>query len=201
MEKRETFAQAISDILIKNKVVSSEVMRGVQEAFGRSSAAEFDDFLLEEGIVRKDDLLAALSDYYEVPSIDVVGEFFDSLLLRNFPLDFLERNAVIPYEEENENMLVVIAANPTRDALERGLRNFCNYDITFMVGLRQDIMDAAREYYDRAPTQTSFSEDVDIDPREEHKDEVEAYDQLLQGEEDAYKDEAEGLSEEDDIRK
>lgn len=198
MEKRETFAKAIAQILIKNKAVLPEVMTGVQEEFGRSSATEFDDFLLEEGIVEKGDLLKALEIYYEIPSIDIAGKFFDSLLLRNFPEEFLARNAVIPYQEENANMLVMIAANPKRDALETAVRNFTNYDVNFLVGIRQDIIDAVREYYDPAVTQ-EIPEDIDI--REEHKAEVDAYEQLLQGEEEAYKDEADGLSENDDIRK
>jgi hypothetical protein len=153
MRKKETFAQELSDILIKQRVLSPEVAREIQASYGRSSIDEFDDFLLEEGLVPKEDILQALSDYYKVLAVDVVGKFFDRLLLQNFPKEFLVRNAVIPLEEENEDMLVVVAADPQRPGLEAAMREFANTDISFLVGIRQDIIDAVREYYEKADTE------------------------------------------------
>lgn len=153
MRKKETFAQELSDILIKQRVVSAEVARQIQDSYGRSSIDEFDDFLLEEGLVAKEDILKALSDYYKVPAFDVTGKFFDRLLLQNFPKEFLIRNVVIPREEENEDMLMVVAADPQRPGLEAAMREFANADISFLVGIRQDIIDAINEYYDKADTE------------------------------------------------
>ena len=47
MEKRETFAQALCDVLVKNHVVKPEEARAMQRAFKNSSKESFDDFLLE----------------------------------------------------------------------------------------------------------------------------------------------------------
>jgi type IV pilus assembly protein PilB len=153
MRNKETFAQELSDILIKQRIVSPEVARQIQESYGRSSIDEFDDFLLEEGLVAKEDVLKALSDYYKVPAIDVSGKFFDRLLLQNFPKEFLVRNVIIPLEEENEDMFMVVAADPARPGLEAAIREFANADVSFLVGIRQDIIDAIREYYDKADTE------------------------------------------------
>ncbi|MFI5333530.1 MAG: hypothetical protein ACHQVS_05525, partial [Candidatus Babeliales bacterium] len=159
MRKKETFAQELSDILIKQRVVSAEVARQIQDSYGRSSIDEFDDFLLEEGLVAKEDILKALSDYYKVPAFDVGGKFFDRLLLQNFPKEFLIRNVVIPREEENEDMLMVVAADPQRPGLEAAMREFANTDISFLVGIRQDIIDAVNEYYEKADTEDAVDWD------------------------------------------
>lgn len=153
MRKKETFAQELSDILIKQRVLAPDVARQIQASYGRSSIDEFDDFLLEEGLVAKQDILQALSAYYSVPAFDVTGKFFDRLLLQNFPKEFLARNVVIPLEEENEDMLMVVAADPQRPGLEAAMREFANTDINFLVGISQDISDAINEYYDKADTE------------------------------------------------
>ncbi len=80
MANKETFVQTLSDILVEHKVMSRERAQDLQKAYGDSSIEEYDDFLLEEGLVSKDDLLAALSKYYGVPSYDVTPEFFNPLV-------------------------------------------------------------------------------------------------------------------------
>jgi len=169
MEEAHTFAQELSDILEKNKVVSKEEAQAMQIAFKDSEQAQFDDFLIEEGLVDQEDLLKALSQYYQVPSFDVGGYFFDHFLITKFPKGFLLREAVIPVGVE-ENILSVVANNPSKEGLESAMREFVTYDITFMVGLRLPITDAVKEFYDKAPTQVK----QDIDLREERRLEAEA---------------------------
>ncbi len=164
MEKREAFTQGLAEILVKNKIFDPNEAKSMQEMFKDSTKETFDDFLLEEGLIEESDLLKALSQYYQLPSFDVVGYFFDHHLITKFPKGFLLRNGIIPLEVD-QNMLIVVASNPDISGLESSIRDFVSYDINLMVGLKRDICDAVKEFYDLAPSEV----DEDIDLREERR--------------------------------
>lgn len=164
MEKKETFTEGLAQILVKNKVVAPDEAKSMQEMFADSIKETFDDFLLEEGLVEESDLLKALSEYYQLPSFDVVGYFFDHNLTTKFPKGFLLRNGVIPLEVD-QNMLIVVSSNPDESGLESSIRDYVSYDVNFMVGLKRDICDAVKEFYDLAPSEV----EEDIDLREERR--------------------------------
>lgn len=133
-------------------------------------------FFLEEGLVSVDDMLKALSKLYNVPSQDVVGpvydsegQFFETHLLREFPKEFLLRNAIIPVDVENQTTLTVIAADPSRPGLESAIRGFVSYDVIFFVGIRRDIIDAVEQYYDDAVTQVQQDVDINEEVRNERE--------------------------------
>ena len=164
MEKKEAFTQGLAEILVKNKVVAADEAQSMIGMFKDSIKETFDDFLLEEGLVEESDLLKALSQYYQLPSFDVVGYFFDHNLITKFPKGFLLRSAIVPLEVD-QNMLIVISSNPDSSGLESAIRDFVSYDVNFMVGLKRDIADAVKEFYDLSPAEVE--EDVDL--REERR--------------------------------
>ena len=98
MARGESFTTDLINLLVRNNVVKDQEAKGLKEEFDKSDQIQFDDFLLEQGIVPKDDLLTALADYYQVPFLDPRGYFFDHDLLIKFPQDFLVRNGIIPME-------------------------------------------------------------------------------------------------------
>lgn len=173
MEKKEAFAQGLAQILVKNKIVAASEAKSMQEMFKDSTKETFDDFLLEEGLVEESDLLKALSEYYQVPSFDVVGYFFDHHLITKFPKGFLLRSGIIPLEVD-QNMLIVIASNPDESGLESSIRDYVSYDVNLMVGLRRDIGDAVKEFYDLSPSEVP----EDIDLREERRIENDVEDEI-----------------------
>ncbi len=174
MEKRESFAQAISAILVQHKVISEAEARALQRSFKNSAKENFDDFLLSEGLVDEEDLLKALGEHYQVPAVDVTGYFFDTLLLRNFPKDFLLRNRIIPLEMEDD-ILVIVASEPDNPDLLPALGAYTSEDIRFNVGLSIDITDAVKEYYDKSPTDLLDEQDY----TEEQLEEKERYHELI----------------------
>jgi len=183
--KNGTFVDRLTAILVEHGVIPEKEVAAIHEGFAKAEKAQFDDFLLEEGLIDADVLLQALSEYYKVPSFDVRNHFFDTHLIHMFPKDFLLRNAIIPLERD-ENMLIVVASNPQQDGLEAALGEYVSYDINFYVGIRRGITDAVQEFYDRAPTQVI----EDIDLREERrlereKDKKVAVDEVI--EQDKYK--------------
>lgn len=146
------FIDELTNILLKTGALDPEAAKGLDEAFAQSSHESFDYFLLEEGLVDKDDLLHALSIIYRVPSIDVDGIFFETFLLQKFPKDVLLRNRIIPYEQD-ENMLIVVAADPADDTLLEKIGEYVSYDIRFFVGIATDIIDAIESYSEKSLTE------------------------------------------------
>lgn len=176
----DDFVKKISEILVKNKVVSSSEAANLQAAFSEAVHDIFTDFLYEEGLVDKEHLLIALGEYYQVPYFDVEGYFFDHLLLRDFPKDFLLRNSIIPLEID-ENILVVVASDPANQDLSPAINTYAPYDIQFYVGIALDIQDAVKEFYEKSLTDPDDMLDRDDEVVEEM--ELEEIDQLEQEEE------------------
>jgi hypothetical protein len=173
IKKREDFTKGLAAILVKNKILVENEAVSLQEMFSESTKESFDDFLLSEGLVEEPDLLRALSEYYEVPSFDVVGYFFEHYLLLQFPKGFLLRNGIIPLDVD-QNIVSVVASNPDEPGLESAIREYVSYDVNFLVGIRRDICDAVKEFYD--PSLAEESDDVDL--REERQLEHEAEEEL-----------------------
>ncbi len=151
--------------------------RALQRSFKNSEKENFDDFLLEEGLIEEAPLLRALAEYYQVPSVDVTGYFFDRQLLRNFPKDFLLRNRIIPLEMEDDE-LTVVASQPDNPDLLSTMGAYTSEDIQFRVGLGRDISDAIREFYDKSPAEVLDDQDL-VD---EQLEEEERYHSLLRDE-------------------
>lgn len=167
MSRRDTFIHKLSEILVEHHEVPQEKMEGFQEIYDASTMGEFEDFVVQEGLVAPEDMLQALSRYYEVPPFDVRGFFFDHALVSQLPKSFLLRHAVIPLEVD-ENMLILVAANPSNSNLLSDIGQYVSYDLRFNVGIRNDILDAIEEYSDEAVTEI----DEDGENRNEHDDEV-----------------------------
>ena len=143
--------EGISSILARHQLIGLDDLAALRSSFDHRDDITFEDFLVEEGIVDKSDLLQALSEYYRVPQLDVVGEFFDHYLVRLVPEDVLLNHLFIPYQRENDNLWVV-AAEPDDPHLPVVLGKYLSHNFNFMVGLPQDIRDAIREYYDESNT-------------------------------------------------
>lgn len=167
--KHETFVEGLTKVLVKRKVIPAQEAEALKKAFHDSPKPNFDEFLLDEGLVDKDDLLPALADLYEVPYFDAQGYFFDHQMVRMFPKEFLRSNAIIPIERD-ENMLIVLASDPTMENLVPRISEWVSDDIQFRVGLRQDILDAIQEFYDQSLASVDYDQDIDEDTDEREKD-------------------------------
>jgi hypothetical protein len=163
MALRDTFTERIATILADQGALEHKDISALQKAFSESAHENFEYFLLDEGIVDKESLLTALSEYYQVPSFDVEGYFFEHPLLLMFPKDVLLRNNMIPLEQD-ENILVLVVSDPSNDDLLSIAGEFVSYDIRFFVGLARDIQDAVKEFYDESLTEPGHD---DQDLREE----------------------------------
>lgn len=165
MKNRDSkeFEVQLSEILVQHGVLAQEDIFAIHKAFHDSQIDLFDNFLLHEGLVDAEQLLSALSDYFEVPAFDVVGYFFETHYLHMFPKDMLLRDELIPLEVD-ENMMIMVTSNPDNPDLLIEIGECVSYDIRFYVGIGLDIIEAIEEFYDKADTE----DDVDQDLQKEH---------------------------------
>lgn len=159
----ENFEVGFLKVLVDLKYVTAQDAEKLLAAYNESDIDQFDDFLLSEGVVEQEHLLEALSQYFEVPSFDALGYFFETHLLRMFPKDLLLRNEMIPLQVD-ENMMIMITANPNNPDLLFEIGEQVSYDIRFHVGIGRDIADAVKEFYDKSDIEDSQDSDI----REEH---------------------------------
>jgi hypothetical protein len=150
----DPFIKGMCDILVAKKVMNATDAAALKVAFDESEHDAFDEFLLDEGLVDKERILEALAQYYQTPSFDVEGYFFDTVLLRDFPKEFLLINTVIPLETDGDTMLIVVTNDPSKPGLESAIRKYARYDVLFKVGIKRHIEDAIKEYYEKSLTDT-----------------------------------------------
>lgn len=177
-----TFVDCLCDVFLKLNLFKQEDILEFKKDFLESSISVFENFLIEEGLIEKEDLLKALGIYYSTQAIDISGYFFDHHLVTMFPKDEMLRNMFIPYERsETEDgygdILFVIAANPHNPDLPEIIGKYVSYDVTFFVSLARDIDDAVKEFFDK-PLYEVEPDDIDAEDarREEHPVETMIYD-------------------------
>lgn len=173
----EKFIEGLSAILTKRELISPEDMVALHHSFKNRDDITFEEFLLEEDIVDREDLLEALAEYHGVPFFDTTGASFDHQFLRLIPKDIMLRHLMIPWKrEEGEDTLWVVAANPSDPHILVVLGKYVSHEINFMVGLPQDIRDAIREFYDESITYQPY--DIANQRMERSQQEVHPTDEL-----------------------
>lgn len=175
MKKEMSFVQRLTTSLLANQAITQKEADSVVAMFHDRAKGRVDNFLLDEGIVEREELLKALSAVYQVPYFDVNGYFFEHELLATFPRDILISKGIIPLQVD-EDVLIVVASNPEDPELLDVIGHSVSYDVQFNVGLRRDIIDAIEEYYDQSiilddeddyEDDESFEDDEDDDMAED----------------------------------
>lgn len=169
MKRSKTYVDEVTQALVQNHALTPRQAYELQKAFSNYSHYTFDDFVLEEGFVDKEDLLKALSSYYKVPAFDVNGYFFNHLLVTKFPKDVMHRHGFIPLDVDDITMLVV-ASDPSDPDLPVVINRYVSYDPAFLVGIHRDIIDAINEYYDNPITvnpESIYTDEAMLDVEDE----------------------------------
>ncbi len=154
-----SFEKDLLEVLMRLKFITAEDAAAIEKSYHDSDVDQFDDFLLEEDIIEENHLLLALSEYYQVPSFDVVGYFFERHYVTMFPKDVLLRHSIIPLEVD-ENIMIVVASRPNDPELLSEIAQYVSYDIQFYVGIGLAICDAVKEFYDKSDTEVFDEEDA-----------------------------------------
>lgn len=158
------YAESIGTILCRHGALTNDDVAALKRDFKQSDPAQLNYFLLDEGLVSKEELLAALSTYYGVPFFDARGYQFNHDLLELFPQNFLVSNAVLPIEFDGA-ILTVVVGDPTMPAIIEKMQHFTQHVIELRVGITRDIVDEIRAYYESPP------KELDIEEAEEEAEE------------------------------
>ena len=140
---------------------------------------ELDELELEEEVNEDESEKVETSDEVE----ELAEEFeeaeeeteVDELELDEEELESQIQSAVEELSEEDlesevdGNILSVVASKPDKPGLESAIREYISYDVVFRVGLRRDICDTVKEFYDKSP----FEINPDSDLRKERQLEAE----------------------------
>lgn len=148
--RHENFVQDFIEILAQQKSLKHSDSKSLAKNYKDRDDVTFEEYLLDEGI-DKMEILRAMATYFQVPAVDVIGEFFDHYLLRLFEKDVMLRVGFIPHSRDNDT-LYVIAANPLYPDLRHIISKFVSHDVSFMVGFISDIRKSVEEYYDESIT-------------------------------------------------
>jgi hypothetical protein len=167
MAAYKDYVDGLSHILADMGVIKRDDIEVLITDFDGHALANFEDFLLEEGIVYKDQLLKALETYYGVAAIDVMGELYDYHYLQYFPKNLLLRYNCIPIRKDG-NVLIMVAGDPSNAELDVVLGQYASYDFVYFVGIPRHIRLMIRDVYDDslqsdATTDTDSPEDYSVD--------------------------------------
>lgn len=157
MAQHTILFQDIAHILHQHGSISAEDATSLVQSFKGKSLGDFEVFLLDEGIVTKQQLLDALSEHYEVPSFDVQGFFFNHDLIKLFPMHKLLKHAFIPIESDEE-ILAVVVADPHDTIVEDVVHQYGPYAVEFRVGILRHIIDEIREFADASDAEIQFDD-------------------------------------------
>jgi hypothetical protein len=175
MNYEQQLIDGITKVLVQLNYLSTEDARALHEAFDKSEVERFEEFLLDEDVVNKEDLLKCLQIYYQLPAIDVVGILFEHNLVIKFPTEVMLNAGFIPYQRDGD-IVQIISARPQDADLQEIISNYVSYESVFMVGIYRDICDAVKEFHDEALT--TIEEDED----EEEDDLRDAAEEIIEGE-------------------
>ena len=154
----ETFVQKFAKILADQRSIDKKEAFLIAEDFKTRSKESLVYFLIDEGLVPKDEILKALNRYFNIPSFDAIGYFFDNSLVGMFPIEFLTSNGVVPMSLE-QGIMTVVASDPDQSGLRARIMEYTDADIEFVVGIKRDIWDAAREYSQKSLTAENTAEE------------------------------------------
>lgn len=142
----ENIINGILDILCDREILKRNDVEELKQEFAEDPAVYLEDYLIDEGIVEKDDLLSALQEYYGVQAVDVMGEMFDHNLLIKFPKEILLSNCCIPYRQDGLT-LFLITNNPKNDELDPILGEYVSYNLEYFVGIPRHIDMMIKDFY------------------------------------------------------
>ena len=167
------YVKSVGDILCRRGVLTRADVDALKRDFTAGDPAQLNYFLLDEGLVSKQELLLALSEHYQMPSFDARGYQFDHELLELFPKEFLIAHAVLPIEFDGA-ILTVVVGNPNDTGLIEQIQQYTQHHIELRVGITRDIVDEARAYYEKPPQEFDSGE-IEEEEEESTEDIVDVF--------------------------
>jgi len=153
----------IKDILLKDSYVSAENLEKAS-VWAKSNKSSIEEYLLTQGIITKDILGQAWSEFYKVPYADLNTKLPSPEQVLKIPQGLAVANRIVLFAEDDSG-ITVASDNPTKAGLLQSQMNviFPQKKVSFAYSLPEDI-EACFVHY-RKPLETRFSEIVSSQTR------------------------------------
>jgi type II secretory ATPase GspE/PulE/Tfp pilus assembly ATPase PilB-like protein len=175
------YATGKFNLLLENHLVTqNEVEKAIIKARQKNVAIE--SILISDLKIAKKDLLASLSQFYDVPAVEftpnnpIPGE-----LLAGLKIPFLRKYFWVPLREEDNGVVVAIDNPHDQQRIGEMRALFPGKKLKFCVALKQDILDTIK-FYSQDDKQLSDIEEI-LSMMREESNEIEEAEKAV-GEED-----------------
>jgi hypothetical protein len=175
------YATGKFNLLLENHLVTqNEVEKAIIKARQKNVAIE--SILISDLKIAKKDLLASLSQFYDVPAVEfapnnpIPGE-----LLADLKIPFLRKYFWVPLREEDNGVVVAIDNPHDQQRIGEMRALFPGKKLKFCVALKQDILDTIK-FYSQDDKQLSDIEEI-LSMMREESNEIEEAEKAV-GEED-----------------
>ena len=177
----QRYATGKFNLLLENHLVTqNEVEKAIIKARQKNVAIE--SILISDLKIAKKDLLASLSQFYDVPAVEftpnnpIPGE-----LLADLKIPFLRKYFWVPLREEDNGVVVAIDNPHDQQRIGEMRALFPGKKLKFCVALKQDILDTIK-FYSQDEKQLSDIEEI-LSMMREESNEIEEAEKAV-GEED-----------------
>lgn len=172
MKNIGAFINSFSPLLVKHGFLKHEDVEQIHKAFASQPAQTYQEFLLNEQFLTKEQLLALLSEYYGIAAVDVSTELFDPRIVKMFHHDFLQKYNALPYKRDDQ-VLLVVTGDPSQEDLYEVFGDNVSYDLEFFVGIPHHIDLVCSDIFDQ--TGYRMTQEEIIDEIEREREEYDGY--------------------------
>jgi len=130
----------------EKRLISDEALAELTEASGENGSAP-ERLAVERGLIKKEDLLRALENYFFHPSVDIPAAQPDPAALLVVPKIMAKRFEALPLSK-NGDVLVIAMARPEPDVISN-LKSISKCSLEIRVAQQADLNDAIIEHYTR----------------------------------------------------
>lgn len=179
MDER-SYSGKISDILLKNKMIEPAALRAAEEE-SRAKGMRLEKHIIEQKLVKPEDMTLALSEYLMMPPITLAHFVPPPELLEVIPKDTMVSRLIIPVSRVGKNLTVAVGDPFDLMALDE-MATMTGLKVVPLVTSEQEIRDAIGRLF--AQTSDSFDmeklmrDDSDVELVEDGSEEQSLDEQL-----------------------
>ena len=149
--------ERVSEILIKNKVVSPEDLQTAL-SFQKEKGGRLSDILIQLNLVKEKELVYSLSQGLGLPPIDLSRFKIDPEVLKIISSDIARHYQIIPVSLMVDTLTIAMADPLNIFAIDH-IKTFTGYKINPVIASPKDILNSLDQYYGEA-TQVAIEEIV-----------------------------------------
>ena len=150
----ESFDKAILEILVKRQVITRELAESVLQSAEAEKRA-FVTTLIEGAYLAEKDVLATVSHYLAIESVDLEGISIADELLQLIPKDVADHYCVLPIRKQ-EQILTLAVVNPFDTATLANLKKVINLNIVPSLSTERSIRSKIKLLYAKSQVTTKF---------------------------------------------